>query len=735
MAVETTSLQAQRPYGATREPPAPGADAPGPAPGRADTPLVRWLRTVLLAAVIVPGAAFVGMAGWALERARTDAEDTTARASQMALSHVQRTFAVAEEIGRRAAAATAGDDDEVRADEAALHQRLNDIVAGVPALVNLNVWDAAGRAVARSDQRIDPGASAGDRTYFTEMQDRSIDVGISEVIVGRQTGRELFNVTLRRPSPDGSFRGVVAVSLAPSYFRSYYESIAADDPRLASFALIKTDGSILARWPPAEAGRQRVAPGAQTLARIQAGEDAGVLVTRVGTGREARLLSFRRVPGYPVYVVAGFSRDAMFADWLRLLWLLAAVLLPVSAGLAGVAWVAIRKTRLEHEASAALREESRRRFQAEQAVMEAQKLETLAVLTGGVAHDFNNLLAIVQTNLHVHRRKHPALAEAPQLQAMARAIRAGVRLTRQLLSFSRKQALKPETIRLQAWLPHAAELLQSTLGRAVQAEFKVDADTASIHVDAGELELALINLALNARHAMPKGGTFRVSAFNDEAHPIAGRPAVNLCVQDDGAGIPADILPRVVEPFFTTRERGAGSGLGLSQVHGFCVQAGGRLDIDSTVGAGTRVCMRLPAVPPADAAPHVEELQAPVAQALRGSVLLVEDNEDVASSTQAMLTDAGLSVARARSAQAALDYLAQAPAPPDLVLSDIAMPGALNGIGLAFRLREERPDLPVLLTTGYAEQLSLAVSGGFEVLPKPTAPEDLLRRIQRILQP
>jgi two-component system NtrC family sensor kinase len=697
-----------------------------------ETPLTAWLRMVLVGAVCIPLTAFVVVAWWGLREAQKDAVATASRASMLAFEHAQATLAIASDIAGRTARFTAAPDDAVRLQEAALRQRLGDLAAGLPSIVNLNVWDAGGHPLVRSDQPVDPKASVADRPYFLQQQrDPALGLGVSEVIRGRQTGKELMNLTLRRPSPDGSFRGLVAVSLSPSFFREHYKALAAEDPRLASFALVRTDGVTLARWPPAPDGQPEPPPTQQTLQHVQAGDSDGTLVVPAEPGREARLVSFRRVPGYPVYVIAGFSRAAMLAEWVRFVTVLAAITLPITAGLAFVTWLALKKTRLEQATAAALREQIRRRSLAERSMLETQKLETLAVLTGGVAHDFNNLLAIVDTSLHIHRLKHPNEVDEPQLQAMSRAIRSGVRLTRQLLSFSRKQALKPETIQLQSWLPSAAELMRSTLGGQVTLECVAEPDTLPVTVDVGELELSLINLALNAKHALPDGGSFKVVARNAAAElPAAAR--VVICAQDDGIGIPRAMLPRVIEPFFTTREKGAGSGLGLSQVHGFCTQAGGSVTIASEEGQGTTVCMYLPASvhhKPADAPALPRAQPAP----LQGRLLLVEDNEEVATATRNMLSGSGLDVVHVKSAGEALDYLASAPRPPDVVLSDIAMPGQINGIGLAFRLRDERPELPVLLTTGYAEQLNHAVSGGFEVLPKPMPPEDLLRRLRELV--
>jgi len=260
-------------------------------------------------------------------------------------------------------------------------------------------------------------------------------------------------------------------------------------------------------------------------------------------------------------------------------------------------------------------------------------------------------------------------------------------------------------------------------------EITVEPDVCPISVDVAELELALINLALNAKHAMPAGGRLRISARNEGASED-GTSMVAIGVADTGVGIAADVLPRVFEPFFTTRMNEAGSGLGLSQVHGFCAQAGGRARIASEAGVGTTVEMLLPAEHPL-AHPPLAPVPADPGR-MSGQVLLVEDNDDVAQSTAAILQAAGLVVTHQWSADAALAAL-QGGMLPDIVLSDIEMPGKLSGMDLAFRLRELWPRLPVVLITGYAKQLEDAVSGGLRVLPKPTPPQDLLRELRRAM--
>jgi len=713
------SLQARRPESAA------GADTVA----GLDTPLATWLRAVLWGAVLVPLTAFVAASWWGYARAVDDAEAAAQRAASLVRGQAERTFDIARAIALRADEAAAGADAAVRARESEVHERLADMVAGLPSVVNLNVWDAAGRQLAGSDHYpSERGVSVADRAYFQQQKAAPVALGISEVIIGRQTGRELMNTTVRRSSADGSFSGLVVVSLSPAFFREYYRSLASENPNLARFALVRTDGMVLAAWPATPADSRSVAPGDEVFARVGAGAHSGHLRLQSRHDGQTLFVAFQRVGDYPVYVVAGVSRAAMLAGWLRFVALLAALLVPVTVGLTYVSLVALRKTRREQAITAALNEAVRRRAAAEKGMLESQKLETLAQLTGGVAHDFNNLLAIVSSSLHVHRHLHPELAAERHLQAMERAVQAGTRLTRQLLSFSRKQALRPETVALQTWLPAAEGLLRSTLGSRIAMEVQVDADVRPISVDLAELELALINLALNAKHAMPGGGKLRLAARNE---PGADAVAwVVIAVSDTGVGIQPDILPRVFDPFFTTRMNEAGSGLGLSQVHGFCAQAGGQARIASVVGQGTTVEIVLPAAAPAAPAPALDTTPA---GPLAGRVMLVEDNEDVAVSTAAILQANGLEVTHFWSADSALAALKASARLPDLVLSDIEMPGKLSGMDLAFRLRELWPQLPVVLVTGYAKQLEDAVSGGLRVLPKPTPPQELLRELRQAM--
>lgn len=363
---------------------------------------------------------------------------------------------------------------------------------------------------------------------------------------------------------------------------------------------------------------------------------------------------------------------------------------------------------------------------AHQAVLQNQRLEALGQLTGGVAHDFNNLLMVVGNYTHLLRARRPELAGTQEVAGIERAVATGAKLTRQLLAFARRQPVRPEAVQLQARLPEIASLLKASLGSRVQLACEVAPDTLPVLVDPAEFELALINLAVNARDAMPEGGTLRLSARNGEAGMVC------LEVADTGKGIPADILPRVFEPFFTTKPVGHGTGLGLSQVYGLARQAGGEARIESDEGRGTRVTLLLPSLRTAELPTAGAREEAPAPARVEHALLLVEDNGELATVTEQVLQAAGFQVTRADSGDAARALLA-AGSVFDIVLSDIRMPGGMDGIALARWLREQHPALPVVLMTGYSTELAQARALGLQVLPKPSPPAALLEALVREL--
>ncbi len=366
--------------------------------------------------------------------------------------------------------------------------------------------------------------------------------------------------------------------------------------------------------------------------------------------------------------------------------------------------------------------ETTSRAKMEETLRQAQKLEAIRQLTGGVAHDFNNLLMVVSGGLNLLERSPDHTRREMLLAKMREAVARGATLTQQLLAFSRRQELKAEKIEVADFLRQMRPLLDRSLGGNVHANFDVPENIFPIHADNNALELAILNLAVNARDAMPAdGGTIDISARN----AATGEPAqdsVKISVTDSGTGMTPEICSKIFEPFFTTKEIGKGSGLGLAQVHGFAKQSHGQLHVESTPGIGTTMTMVLPRFPedePAKANSPSTTFRAKPVKCEAGVVLVVEDDDEVAVLTTEMLQHIGWHVTRVASAEAALTALAY-DRPVDMIFSDVMMPGGQNGLELAKLVKSRRPDLPMILTSGYSQAFSSeAQQLGVPMLPKP----------------
>jgi CheY-like chemotaxis protein len=359
-------------------------------------------------------------------------------------------------------------------------------------------------------------------------------------------------------------------------------------------------------------------------------------------------------------------------------------------------------------------------------------MDALGQLTGGVAHDFNNLLMVVAGNIQALKNiaaQDPKTARAAQ--AIEFATQRGATLTRQMLTFSRRQRLNPQPIEIAQRIDSIREVLSSGLGGNVRLMIDIPMDVWPITVDIGEFEIALVNLVVNSRDAMTEGGTVTITAKNTsigEGESIAAGEYVGIAVRDNGIGIPPDVIANVFDPFFTTKPVGKGTGLGLSQVHGFAHQAGGTVKIASTLGQGTTVTIYLPRMTGLVVGTMPSE--ANVAPARTGTVLLVEDNPEVASASASLLEQLGYSVRWVPNAEAALQEIEQDGI--DLVVSDIVMPGRMDGLGLARAIKERRPGLPILLATGYSEAAQ-NVRADFPILRKPYQMHELSRALAEVL--
>jgi signal transduction histidine kinase/CheY-like chemotaxis protein len=382
------------------------------------------------------------------------------------------------------------------------------------------------------------------------------------------------------------------------------------------------------------------------------------------------------------------------------------------------------RTRALEHANQQLRAEMAERARIEETLRQAQKMEALGQLTGGIAHDFNNLLMVISGGLEMLDRQADPARRRRLMDGMLHAARRGAGLTRQLLAFSRRHEFSLESVDIARQIGDMHELLERSLGGDVHVGFDIPGTLWTVEVDPGQLELAVLNLAVNARDAMPNGGTIILRGENlpnlddDE---LAG-DYVRLSVIDNGIGMRPEVQARVFEPYYTTKDVGKGSGLGLPQVYGFARQSGGTVRIDSKVGQGTSIALYLPRSHRAAGSDqhHLDEQHIDVQRGHEaGRVLLVEDDDEVATLTSEMLDQLGYEVTRTASAAAALGALANG-RPVDVVLSDVMMPGGMNGVELAREIRKRRAELPILLTSGYAEAAAQQASAeGVHLLPKP----------------
>ncbi|MDR5857708.1 histidine kinase famiy protein [Caballeronia sp. LZ062] len=387
---------------------------------------------------------------------------------------------------------------------------------------------------------------------------------------------------------------------------------------------------------------------------------------------------------------------------------------------------------------------TRRRI-SEQSFLQAQKMEAIGQLTAGLAHDFNNLLQIITGNLEL------AAASLDDRQgtreAIGRAMSAGEKagkLTQQLLTFARKQRLEPRQLNLNTLVVEFSEMLVRTLGDKIDLHLDLKPGLPACTIDATHMEMALLNVLINARDAMPKGGrvTVATSVINDseriEAHNLQPGTYVVICVIDHGEGMTPDVVRRATEPFFTTK--GPGTGLGLAMVHGFVQQSHGRLEIDSTPGHGTTIRMIFPVVsqPEKDnPSQNGEKSLNWSTDAILGkhTVLVVDDNRDVRELAFGHLQKLGYRVLSAQSGEEALRVIERY-GDVDLLFTDIIMPGGMNGLQLVERVRERKPDIAVLLATGYMDQLPAAnvSAGSITTLTKPYRVSDLAEQVRASLE-
>ncbi|HEY3813115.1 MAG TPA: ATP-binding protein [Caulobacteraceae bacterium] len=506
-----------------------------------------------------------------------------------------------------------------------------------------------------------------------------------------------------------------ALSLGTSQDAQEYVNALAANPDIEDVRVYDTSGKLFASYArPAHAAgghivvERPVVEKGQTFGRVYLRTEAEPLARRIA-----------RYSGVGLLTVMGA--------------LLVAVLAAAQASLARANRELEARAAELADANETLLIEMSEREKAEEALRQSQKMEAIGKLTGGVAHDFNNLLMVASSGLDLMERTADPARRSVLRDGIRQALERGASLTRQLLSFSRRAPLNPETVDLADRIENMRVLLERSLREDIEVRLRLAPDLWPVRIDSSQLELALVNIAVNARDAMPQGGIIQVAAENHPAMDDGDLKGdfVRLAISDTGEGIAPDLISRVIEPFFTTKEVGRGTGLGLSQVYGFAKASGGDLRITSEAGKGTTIALYIPrSTEPVVEQPKIARRGRTAGKA-KGRILLVEDDETVAALVIDMVTELGYEPTRAATAAAALEALEKDKS-LELVFSDMVMPGPMNGLDLAREIGRRRPDLPVVLTTGFSDAAAAATAEGMRLLVKPYRIEALAAELEAV---
>ena len=628
-------------------------------------------------------------------------------------------------------------------------------VAGIRQITGILVTDAQGTIIAAAQVTPDAALQAA----LGALLDRHRRAPGGEMMVGepRQVGGK-WTVLLARGlgKPGETLSGLAVAILDLTYFDDFFRDI--DPAEHGTIALQRRDGAVLARFPgdDSKIGRPD-AYLAPFLAKLDR-DGHGTGIASGGPDTPQRIVAARALRHFPLVVSVSIELDAVMAPWRQQAGAI------VLAGIAAAGVIAALLLMLASESRRAeillaenavaraaaerlnlrMTEQMDERERTEAALRQAQRLEAVGQLTGGVAHDFNNLLTVVLGNIDLLQatadsRPDPAdpLLTA-RLERMRGAAERGAQLTDQLLAFARRQPLQPRPASLNAVISTMTDLVQSATGGNIRVQLELQDALWPALVDTTQIELVILNLALNARDAMPKGGTLTIETANitlipeDQPDDLPPGHYVAVRVSDTGSGMSEDVRAKAFEPFFTTKGPGLGSGLGLSQVYGLAMQSGGGARIESTAGNGTSVSVFLPrADEELDTAERsLRQVDPEVTMGAR--ILLVDDDEAVRTTTAMILESMGYIVTSAEGGAAAMSLLDAATA-FDLLLTDVAMPG-ISGPELADRVRIDRPSLPIVFFSGYADPDAVA---GRQILHrlvrKPFRASDLVAQIEDAL--
>jgi two-component system, NtrC family, sensor kinase len=696
---------------------------------------IRLIRLAMAAAVVLPCTLFA-FASWATYRnLHTLADERLLRSLDVQQEEATKTFELVSLTMSNAFDLVAGmSSADIRQNSERLHQQFKKYSDAVALIQSIWIYDADGRALVSSSVYPSPQGSYADRDFFVAHVNKDAGVHYGQVYASNFNGEPYFTIS-KRLSRNGAFAGVLEISVLPSNFFKFFAALAYT--RGLQYALIREDGLFLARYPevPAASANQL---GPQTGFRRTVAESppGGYYNSTSPVDGIDRRYAIRRLDNTPLYLTAGIENAAIRNEWVATMGSHLIFGVPATLFLLLTLFAILRRTQT-------LYAEVDRRAAAEGALRQSQKLEAIGQLTGGIAHDFNNLLTIIIGNLESLQRQ---LADADAKirrradNAMHGAQRAAT-LTKRLLAFSRQQPLTPTPVDVNRLMSGLSDFLQRALGEEVALEVVGSGGIWPVEVDAAELESVLVNLAVNARDAMPKGGKLTVEASNsylDDVYcsrhsDVKPGQYVLISVTDNGVGMTEEVMQHAFEPFYTTKQAGQGTGLGLSQVYGFVKQSGGHVNIYSEVGDGTTIKVYLPRF-------HGQAIadDPPIAPAARGQtgecILVVEDDANVRSYVVDTLGSMGYDVLEAADGEDALRRIREYKN-IGLLLTDVVMPG-MNGRKLAEEAALLSPGLKIIYMTGYSRNAIVhqgRLDQGVDLIQKPLSHEQLAAIVRKVL--
>jgi len=615
---------------------------------------------------------------------------------------------------------------------------LNAARSGSNVIAAISVLDMEGR-VRHSSQRQAVGLHISEivgqerfaATWERIYSESGSDVAIGAPLLSPSFGRLVLPFTARLPAANNEVEGVVSAAFDPEALRSFYREVGMRDGRLR---ILHESGATFLH-EPAGAVERNVRQDDPVLTAYREGQRTGEIIGPLVDRGPAFITSYDSVEDAGLIIAVALDQNMVLGPWRRIALSASFVVVGVLAAFWTAVVLMLRQLAARETLEAQL-------LRQQQRIAERQRLESLGQLTGGVAHDFNNLLTVIMNAADSALLRAPKELR-PMLEAVLAAAENGASLVRQLLAFARRQSLQFEPLDLNEAVSSMEDVLRRTLGPQVDVQLARARDLWPAYADRAQVESALLNLAINARDAMPGGGKLTIETQNvvlDDAYAeanaeVAPGEYVTLAVSDTGAGMAPEILQRALEPFFTTKQVGSGSGLGLSMIYGFAKQSKGHLKLYSEVGRGTTVRLYLPRAT-GDVGPQ-HSSKSRVARDAPGNetILIAEDEPQVRALAVASLQERGYNVIDTGSAAEALAVL-ERDIPIQLLLTDIVMPGAMTGKELAEEALKRRPNIRVLFTSGYADASVMRnglVSTGARFLSKPYRSGQLAAEVRALL--